>query len=50
MSASSRVIARVSGLAIERETWLLRLLLILFFCSGISGLIYQVLWLRILST
>jgi spermidine synthase len=29
--------------------WLLPLLLVLFFCSGMSALVYQVLWLRLLA-
>jgi len=32
-----------------RQAWLLPSLLILFFCSGVSALIYQVLWLRLLG-
>ena len=32
-----------------RQAWLLPTLAILFFCSGISALIYQVLWLRLLG-
>src|SRR5581483_4029313 len=43
-----RVFAAPSSAAAERG-WLLPLLLALFFCSGICGLIYQVLWLRILT-
>lgn len=32
-----------------RQRWLLPALALLFFCSGISALIYQVLWLRLLG-
>src|SRR5687768_2147524 len=49
MAAPGKVLAPVSVASATSGTWLLRLLLLLFFCSGISGLIYQVLWLRILS-
>lgn len=33
----------------SRHAWLLPALSILFFCSGASALIYQVLWLRLLG-
>src|SRR5204863_10217113 len=33
----------------SRQLWLLPALAILFFCSGISALIYQLLWLRLLG-
>ena len=33
----------------SRQAWLLPALAVLFFCSGISALIYQVLWLRLLG-
>ncbi len=33
----------------SRQVWLLPALLILFFCSGVSALIYQVLWLRLMG-
>src|SRR5919205_228455 len=49
MAAPSRTLPRAEVTSAASGTWLLRLLLLLFFCSGISGLIYQVLWLRILS-
>src|SRR4051794_27383252 len=49
MAAPSRALPRVQLSSATSGAWLLRLLLVLFFCSGISGLIYQVLWLRILS-
>jgi spermidine synthase len=49
MAAPSKALPRVQLSTITSGAWLLRLLLLLFFCSGISGLIYQVLWLRILS-
>ncbi|HZU05170.1 MAG TPA: fused MFS/spermidine synthase [Chloroflexota bacterium] len=49
MAAPTKVLAPAGALAATSGAGLLRLLLVLFFCSGISGLIYQVLWLRILS-
>jgi hypothetical protein len=33
----------------SRRLWLLTTLAILFFCSGVCALIYQVLWLRMLG-
>ena len=33
----------------SRQAWLLPALLILFFGSGVSALIYQVLWLRLMG-
>src|SRR3989441_13319641 len=33
----------------SRQAWLLPALAVLFFCSGVSALIYQVLWLRLLG-
>lgn len=41
--------ARTSTHQSSRQPWLLPALSILFFCSGISALIYQVLWLRLLG-
>src|SRR6185437_13708716 len=38
-----------SGTSPSRQNWLLPVPLILFFCSGVSALIYQVLWLRLLG-
>ncbi len=49
MAAPSKALPRAQRASATSGAWLLRLLLVLFFCSGISGLIYQVLWLRILS-
>src|SRR4051812_19932975 len=49
MAAPSKVLPHAGAWSAVSGTWLLRLLLLLFFLSGISGLIYQVLWLRILS-
>ena len=49
MAAPSKALPRAGAWSTVSGTWLLRLLLVLFFLSGISGLIYQVLWLRILS-
>jgi spermidine synthase len=49
MAAPSKVLAPVNVATATSGAWLLRLLLVLFFASGISGLVYQVLWLRILS-
>jgi hypothetical protein len=49
MAAPSKVLPRADAWSAVSGAWLLRLLLLLFFLSGISGLIYQVLWLRILS-
>lgn len=49
MAAPTKVLAPATVTTAATGAWLLRLLLLLFFCSGISGLIYQVLWLRILS-
>ncbi|HLH21402.1 MAG TPA: fused MFS/spermidine synthase [Chloroflexota bacterium] len=49
MAAPSRALPRAQVATATSGAWLLRLLLVLFFCSGISGLIYQVLWLRVLS-
>src|ERR687886_1079675 len=49
MAAPSRALPRIQPASATSGAWLLRLLLVLFFCSGISGLVYQVLWLRILS-
>ena len=37
------------GSGASRQAWLLPALLILFFLSGVSALIYQVLWLRLLG-
>jgi spermidine synthase len=47
-ASRERVVPARPAAAAERG-WLLPLLLALFFCSGICGLIYQVLWLRILT-
>src|SRR5947208_6044961 len=49
MAAPTKAISQRAVASATSGTWLLRLLLVLFFCSGISGLFYQVLWLRILS-
>src|SRR5215210_1220069 len=49
MAAPSEALPRVHTTATASGAWLLRLLLLLFFLSGISGLIYQVLWVRILG-
>ncbi|HEY7060937.1 MAG TPA: fused MFS/spermidine synthase [Chloroflexota bacterium] len=49
MAAPTEALPRSPTAAATRGAWLLRALLVLFFCSGISGLVYQVLWLRILS-
>jgi spermidine synthase len=49
MAAPSKVLAPVRVASVASGAWLLRVLLVLFFFSGISGLVYQVLWLRILS-
>src|SRR4051812_11235335 len=49
MAAPSKVLPHAGAWSAVGGTWLVRLLLVLFFLSGISGLIYQVLWLRILS-
>ncbi|MBX5490077.1 MAG: fused MFS/spermidine synthase [Chloroflexi bacterium] len=48
MAAPGKALAPARSWTVSSST-LLRLLLLLFFCSGISGLVYQVLWLRILS-
>src|SRR5579883_2104290 len=48
MAAPGKALASARSWAISSSA-LLRLLLLLFFCSGISGLVYQVLWLRVLS-
>ena len=49
MAAPGKALSRATAWSAVSGTWLLRLLLVLFFLSGISGLIYQVLWLRVLS-
>src|SRR5438094_8939860 len=49
MAAPGNTLARLNVATAASGVWLLRLLLVLFFLSGISGLIYQVLWLRVLS-
>ncbi len=49
MAAPSKVLTRAQVAWASSGAWLVRVLLLMFFCSGISGLIYQVLWLRILS-
>src|SRR3954470_17666966 len=49
MAAPSSALPRVQFSSATSGAWLVRLLLVLFFLSGISGLIYQVLWLRVLS-
>lgn len=48
MAAPGKALASTRSWTISSSA-LLRLLLLLFFCSGISGLVYQVLWLRVLS-
>jgi spermidine synthase len=50
--ANAAVVARARPKGARRSTakrWLLPVLVTLFFLSGVSGLIYQVLWLRLLA-
>src|SRR5436305_93517 len=47
MAAPSKALPRVHAAPATTGVWLLRLLLVLFFLSGISGLVYQALWVRI---
>ena len=49
MICSDVITGSIPTARITRQAWLLPALLILFFCSGVSALIYQVLWLRLLG-